>query len=65
MGEAERLQLIFAAGLSTREADNTVSGRGVGMDAVAAWVRKQGGNIAIDSQPGHGTRVTLRMPLRE
>ena len=39
-----------------------VSGRGVGMDAVLTAVRHLGGTVAIDSEPGAGTTITLRIP---
>lgn len=40
-------QLIFAAGFSTASAVTEVSGRGVGMDAVQDFVRREGGQIGI------------------
>jgi len=40
-------QLIFHSGLSTATSVTMVSGRGVGMDAVKQFLRKQGGDIAI------------------
>ncbi|MBX3624010.1 MAG: AAA family ATPase [Rhizobacter sp.] len=43
----EVAQLIFRSGFSTAEAVTEVSGRGVGMDAVRAFLEKEGGSIAI------------------
>ena len=40
-------QLIFAPGFSTASAVTTVSGRGVGMDAVKAFVAAHGGDVAL------------------
>lgn len=40
-------QLIFAAGFSTASAVSEVSGRGVGMDAVRSFVKREGGEISI------------------
>jgi len=63
MAEAEQLALVFHPGLSTAEQVTAVSGRGVGMDVVRANVEQIGGVIAIDSQAGRGTTITLRVPL--
>jgi two-component system chemotaxis sensor kinase CheA len=60
---AERLELIFAAGLSTAQAVTSISGRGVGMDVVRANVERIGGVVEVDSKPGQGVRLTLRVPL--
>ena len=43
----EVAQLIFRSGFSTAEQVTEVSGRGVGMDAVRAFLEKEGGSIAI------------------
>ncbi len=40
-------QLIFAAGFSTASAVSEVSGRGVGMDAVRDFIKREGGEISI------------------
>jgi two-component system chemotaxis sensor kinase CheA len=57
------LQLIFLPGFSTAEAVTNVSGRGVGMDVVRTNVEKIGGKVEIDSRPGKGTTLRLRIPL--
>ena len=46
----------------TAEKVTDISGRGVGMDAVAAWAKSAGGSVEVASKPGEGTRVTLRLP---
>jgi two-component system, chemotaxis family, sensor kinase CheA len=63
MSERELLQLIFLPGFSTAEAVTNVSGRGVGMDVVRTNVEKIGGKVEIDSRPGKGTTLRLRIPL--
>ncbi len=63
MAERELLQLIFLPGFSTAEAVTNVSGRGVGMDVVRTNVEKIGGKVEIDSRPGKGTTLRLRIPL--
>jgi two-component system, chemotaxis family, sensor kinase CheA len=55
--------LIFHPGLSTAEAVTDVSGRGVGMDVVKQNVEALGGRIMVTSEPGHGSRFTLLLPL--
>ena len=59
----ERLALIFEAGLSTAKEVTSISGRGVGMDVVRSNVERIGGIVEVDSNPGQGTRMTLRVPL--
>ncbi|MBV8658299.1 MAG: HAMP domain-containing protein [Burkholderiales bacterium] len=60
--------LIFHPGFSTAEQVTSISGRGVGMDAVKGFVEREGGSIALrftDDQPGAEFRhfVTLvRLP---
>lgn len=63
MSERDIINLIFAPGFSTAEKVSDVSGRGVGMDVVRTNVEKLGGHVEVDSQPGHGTAVLLRLPL--
>lgn len=58
-----KLELIFEPGLSTAQQVTAISGRGVGMDVVRANVERIGGLVDIDSKPGHGLRLTLRVPL--
>lgn len=64
LSEQEIIQFVLASGFSTAEKVTDVSGRGVGMDAVANAVRTQlGGDIAIENLPGAGSRFTLSIPL--
>jgi two-component system, chemotaxis family, sensor kinase CheA len=62
MGHREALDLIFVAGLSTREQVTELSGRGVGMDVVKRKVESLGGSVALQSRVGRGTTVSLRLP---
>jgi two-component system chemotaxis sensor kinase CheA len=55
--------LIFQPGFSTADRITDISGRGVGMDVVKQNLEKIKGNIDVLSRPGHGTRITLRIPL--
>lgn len=61
--EREALALIMTPGFSTAERVTSVSGRGVGMDAVYRAVQSLHGQIDIHSTPGEGTRFHLRVPL--
>ena len=56
-------QLICQPGFSTAEEVSETSGRGVGMDVVKTAVEQVGGILLIDSAPGEGTRITLKLPL--
>ncbi|MDO6413254.1 chemotaxis protein CheW [Sphingomonas sp. BIUV-7] len=58
-----KLALIFLPGLTTASSVTEISGRGVGMDVVRANIERIGGMIDLDSRPGHGVRLTLRLPL--
>jgi len=57
------LMLVCEPGFSTAPAVTEVSGRGVGMDAVRHSVHVLGGILAIDSDPGKGSRFVLRLPI--
>ena len=61
--EAETFAFLFQAGFSTAKQVTDVSGRGVGMDVVRQRVDSLRGTIEVNSNPGQGTRVTLRLPL--
>jgi two-component system chemotaxis sensor kinase CheA len=63
MSRAEKIQLIFEAGLSTANEVTAISGRGVGMDVVRANIEKFGGTLEIESLPGEGTRFLICVPL--
>ncbi|MBT1070530.1 chemotaxis protein CheA [Pelotalea chapellei] len=54
---------IFAPGFSTATAVTSVSGRGVGMDVVKRGIDGLRGSIGVDSVPGVGTTITLKIPL--
>ncbi|MBX6364635.1 MAG: chemotaxis protein CheW, partial [Gemmatimonadetes bacterium] len=58
----ELLRLLCRPGLSTAEAVTELSGRGVGLDAVAERVRALGGALELETAPGAGTRLSLRLP---
>ncbi len=57
------MQLLCTPGFSTREKATDVSGRGIGLDAVASAVSALGGDLWIESEPGRGTTVTVEVPV--
>jgi chemotaxis protein histidine kinase CheA len=61
--QTEILQLVFRAGFSTRDEKTELSGRGIGLDAVAATVRSAGGDLWMVSTVGEGVRVTIEVPV--
>ena len=63
MSDAEVYALIFEPGFSTAEQITNLSGRGVGMDVVKRNITALRGSVAIASEPGRGTTVTVRLPL--
>lgn len=63
MGDNDIVALIFAPGFSTAAEVTGLSGRGVGMDAVKSAVERMGGNVSVESRPGHGTVVQLNLPF--
>jgi len=63
MGPREMMNLIFLPGFSTAEQVSDLSGRGVGMDVVRTNISRMNGSIELESDPGHGSRVTIKLPL--
>lgn len=63
VGEEEIRRLVFEPGLSTSETVTEISGRGVGMDVVRRNVEALRGSVSVESEPGRGTRITIRLPL--
>ncbi len=63
MSSGEKVNLVTRPGLSTAEQVNDLSGRGVGMDVVSTNLAKVGGHLHIDTRPGEGTTMLLRLPL--
>jgi two-component system chemotaxis sensor kinase CheA len=61
--EADLKALIFHPGFSTAPEVTDLSGRGVGMEVVRRNVELLRGTIAVDSEPGAGTTVSIRLPL--
>lgn len=63
LSDQEAFNLIFAAGLSTKEQISDVSGRGVGMDVVKTTIARLNGTINVWSELGKGSKVIIKVPL--
>jgi two-component system chemotaxis sensor kinase CheA len=63
MSRRELYSLILLPGFSTARQVTDVSGRGVGMDVVKTNIEQLEGSLTIDSTPGEGTSMLLRVPL--
>ncbi len=55
--------LIFLPGFSTAAEVSDISGRGVGMDVVKRNITDLGGTVELTSNPGKGSRFSIRLPL--
>jgi len=56
-------QMIWEPGLSTAAKVTDVSGRGMGMDIVKSKIEDLNGTVDIESAPGQGTTITVKLPL--
>ncbi len=63
MDDSDIYDLVFHPGFSTAEEVTDTSGRGVGMDVVHDTVTQLDGSVSVDSTPGDGTSVSLRLPV--
>jgi chemosensory pili system protein ChpA (sensor histidine kinase/response regulator) len=63
IGDELAMQLIFTPGLSTAKEVTEISGRGVGLDVVRSEITALGGRIDVSSEPGHGVRFSIHLPL--
>ncbi len=63
MTDKEAYSLIFSPGFSTKEQVTEFSGRGVGMDVAQKNIQRIGGALTVDSTPGRGMTVQIRIPL--
>jgi two-component system chemotaxis sensor kinase CheA len=63
LSEAAIHNLVFQPGFSTAEKVTEISGRGVGMDVVKKSIEALRGKVDFASTPGHGSTLTIRLPL--
>ncbi len=63
MDDHEIFALVMEPGFSTAEKITEISGRGVGMDVVKRNLEKIKGHLEIESTPGKGSLIRMRIPL--
>ncbi|MEP7344966.1 MAG: chemotaxis protein CheA [Gemmatimonadaceae bacterium] len=63
LSDDELLRMIARPGFSTAERVTSLSGRGVGIDAVVTRVRALGGALELKTVRGEGTSILLRLPV--
>jgi two-component system chemotaxis sensor kinase CheA len=63
MSDADLVRLVFLPGFSTSDNVSNLSGRGVGMDVVKTNIERIGGQVDVQSTPGRGTSIKIRIPL--
>ncbi len=63
LSDRDLVNLIFLPGFSTADQVTQFSGRGVGMDVVRTNIERIGGSVTIDSRPGSGATVRMKIPL--
>ncbi len=61
--EKELWSLIFLPGFSTARQVSSLSGRGVGMDAVKRSIEALRGTVEVESVRGSGTTIRIKLPL--
>lgn len=62
MEDSEVYKFILQPGFSTNDEVSEFSGRGVGMDVVAAALERVGGVLKIDSEKNKGTTFSMVLP---
>ncbi len=63
MTQQEIVNLLFRPGFSTAEVITDLSGRGVGLDVVKTKIESLNGTVEVKTNPGHGSKFTIRLPL--
>lgn len=59
----EIIQLVMAAGFSSKEEATDMSGRGVGLDAIKFEAERLKGKAWVESELGKGTKLFVEVPL--
>ncbi len=63
MADERIMDYLFQPGYTTSETVTDISGRGVGLNIVRSSIEKMGGTVKISTQPGKGSRFTMKLPL--
>ncbi|MBN1794630.1 MAG: Hpt domain-containing protein [Candidatus Omnitrophica bacterium] len=64
LSDQEIAEYIFQPAFSLKEKSDEVAGRGIGLDVVKKNVELLGGRIAVHTQQGQGTKITVALPLK-
>ena len=59
----EAMELLMRGGVTTARQVTEVAGRGVGLDVVRETLQRLKGEVRVESRPGQGTRMEMRVPL--
>lgn len=59
--EQDLIQALFSDGVSTKDEASEVSGRGIGLAAVAAACKEHGASVRVSTEPGQGTVFQLTL----
>lgn len=62
-GLGEAVQAILKGGVTTRNAVDDISGRGIGLDVVRETVSRLKGDVSIHSEAGKGTTLEICVPV--
>lgn len=62
LSRRDKIDVVFLPGFSTRTETGDISGRGVGLDAVKAYIERRGGTVSLDSRVDSGLTVVLMLP---
>ncbi len=61
--EERAWQIVFTPGFTTSQFVSEISGRGVGLEAVEAIIKKMNGEIRVHSTFGRGTEFEIYLPI--
>ena len=59
----EIIQIVFEPGFSSRDEASSISGRGIGMDAVKKCANDLEGKVWVESELGEGTIFVAELPI--
>ncbi|MCK5248472.1 MAG: chemotaxis protein CheA, partial [Spirochaetaceae bacterium] len=59
------VNMLFRPGFSSRDETTSISGRGVGLDAVKEDIKAMGGRINLRTSKGKGTTFILSVPWKD
>jgi predicted ATPase/GAF domain-containing protein/tRNA A-37 threonylcarbamoyl transferase component Bud32/two-component sensor histidine kinase len=63
LSREEAIDLIFLDRMTTKKKADLFSGRGVGLSAVRAEVKRLGGSVTVRTEQGQGTSFVITLPL--